>query len=618
MPKRTLDQRQSGRGAAARAAVPAADFCTSVSAAALEAIVAPATLAPGAKDAHFTNWAQTFDSAASAPHTPRVIAPNSVEQVMAAVELARRGNGRQSIPIRAVGRLHSPSDLPFSLGWTLRTDELAGIVKVDAAALEVTALAGTYISTISEALAANKPPLGLRNLGSISEQTIAGVISTATHGTGAAFPVLSAYVTALHIVCPLRNGTQLIRCSRTERPELFNASLCGLGATGVIVMVTLAVDHAFALREVTEDVSADAILGSRPPAEAVDAALAEETFNGSLIDTPALLGARAASGYALPDAPAFPPPPKSADPAHIFPFAPAGPAAQMPDWSAEPETRAAQTLIEELVNSAAHVKLMWFPQADKISVVRAQRTNEEPAGRSLAQRAYHRVVGYHLTQLLLFISRYHRSLPPRVARTAYWLTHSSSATEDDGGLPRVSASSHITTRVDNAPDVFNMDCLFRQYTYEYAIPLEYAGAALRALRTWLDCEHANADGVRPHFPIEIRFVDADGIWLSHCYGRKTCFIGIIQFRPYGMPVAYRKFFERFEQIMRQFDGRPHWAKTHSSYRGELMARYPHMQDWLRVIAEYDPSRMLVNPYIARHLMDEHSVSRWSPFRRSRL
>lgn len=599
MQKRALDQQQRRGGAATRAIAPAADFSTSVSSSALEAIVAPVTLAPRARDAHFANWAHTFVSDAAAPQRPRIIAPRSVEQVIAAVELARRGDGTHPFPLRAVGRLHSPSDLPFSLGWTLRTDELAGIVHIDARALEATVLAGTYVSTLSEALAAHRPPLGLRNLGSISAQALAGIVSTATHGTGAAFPVLSAYVTALHLVCPLEHGTQLVRCSRTERPELFNATLCGLGATGVIVLVTIAVDHAFALREVAEDVAADTVLGARPSAADVENVVADCTPAGALFDAPALLGARVAAAQPLPAPPAYVPPPRSADPAQIYPFAPAAPPPPpLAAWSAEPETAAVQAQLEHLACSAAHVKLMWYPQADRITVVRADRTHDAPTGDSLAQRAYHRVVGFHLTQLLLYASRFHQALPERVARAAYRLTHTESP----------------SVRVAPAPAIFNMDCLFRQYTYEYAIPLEYAGAALRALRTWLDCEHARADGARAHFPIEIRFVDADGIWLSHCYGRRTCFIGIIQYRPYGAPVAYRRLFARFEALMRQFDGRPHWAKTHGSYRAELLARYPHMRDWLRVCAEYDPHRMLVNPYIARHLLDEHAVSRWSPFK----
>ena len=124
--------------------------------------------------------------------------------------------------------------------------------------------------------------------------------------------------------------------------------------------------------------------------------------------------------------------------------------------------------------------------------------------------------------------------------------------------------------------------------------------------------------MRPHFPVEVRFVDADGIWLSHCYGRKTCFIGVIQFRPYDLPTSYRVLFQRFEALMRQFDGRPHWAKTHTSYRAELKERYPHLDDWLAVQAAYDPERMLVNPYVARHLLDEHGAGRRSVFRKSRM
>ena len=115
----------------------------------------------------------------------------------------------------------------------------------------------------------------------------------------------------------------------------------------------------------------------------------------------------------------------------------------------------------------------------------------------------------------------------------------------------------------------------------------------------------------------MRFVDADGIWLSPSYGRRTCYIGLVQYRPYGWPVRYRRLFARFEALMRQFDGRPHWAKTHTAYRPELLTRYPHLPDWLRTVTTYDPQRLLVNPYVARHLLDEHAAGRQGTFRRRR-
>jgi FAD/FMN-containing dehydrogenase len=87
------------------------------------------------------------------------------------------------------------------------------------------------------------------NLGSISEQTLAGMLTTATHGTGVDHQVLSTHVQALRLL--LANGTKVI-CSRDDQPDLFFATLCGLGSTGIILDVRMAVTPAFRLQEVQE------------------------------------------------------------------------------------------------------------------------------------------------------------------------------------------------------------------------------------------------------------------------------------------------------------------------------------------------------------------------------
>jgi L-gulonolactone oxidase len=87
------------------------------------------------------------------------------------------------------------------------------------------------------------------NLGSISEQTLAGMLTTATHGTGVDHRVLSTHVQALRLL--LANGTK-VTCSRDDQPDLFFATLCGLGSTGIILDVRMAVTPAFRLQEVQE------------------------------------------------------------------------------------------------------------------------------------------------------------------------------------------------------------------------------------------------------------------------------------------------------------------------------------------------------------------------------
>lgn len=113
----------------------------------------------------------------------------------------------------------------------------------------VVAQGGVTLAALHDALAAHG--LAMINLGSISDQTLAGVVTTATHGTGVHFKVISTHVRALTLL--LADGTRA-RCSRDERPDLFTASLCGLGATGLILTVTLDVGPAFRLKETQESV----------------------------------------------------------------------------------------------------------------------------------------------------------------------------------------------------------------------------------------------------------------------------------------------------------------------------------------------------------------------------
>lgn len=44
-------------------------------------------------------------------------------------------------------------------------------------------------------------------------------------------------------------------------------------------------------------------------------------------------------------------------------------------------------------------------------------------------------------------------------------------------------------------------------------------------------------GLRPHFPIEIRFAEKDDIYLSPTYGARGTYIGAIQYRYASFPLA---------------------------------------------------------------------------------
>ena len=90
----------------------------------------------------------------------------------------------------------------------------------------------------------------MSNVGSISEQTLAGVVTTATHASGIHFGVISTSVISLTLL--LADGSHRL-CSRVDNQDLFLATLCGLGATGIILSVQLKVEPAFRLKEVQKN-----------------------------------------------------------------------------------------------------------------------------------------------------------------------------------------------------------------------------------------------------------------------------------------------------------------------------------------------------------------------------
>lgn len=180
------------------------------------------------------NWSGTITANPAEQARPR-----DLEEISGAIGAARR-NGR---PVRPLGSGHSftgcgspGTGLALDLsGWT-------GIVHADRETGLVTVRSGTPLHRLNSEL--NRLGLAMPNLGDIDRQTIAGAISTGTHGTGAALGGLATQVEALEIV--LADGS-LHSCDSTENPELFNAARVGLGALGVISTVTLRCVPAFLL-----------------------------------------------------------------------------------------------------------------------------------------------------------------------------------------------------------------------------------------------------------------------------------------------------------------------------------------------------------------------------------
>ena len=167
--------------------------------------------------------------------------PASLDQLSVAIAGARS----RGLRVRVAGAGHSFSDIWCSDGLLLKLDRLARVLEVDRSAGLVRVQAGITLRELGRRLAAEG--LALPNLGDIDVQSLAGAISTATHGTGARLPNISAQVMELTLV--LADGSTLA-CSPTRDPEAFRAARVGLGSLGAIAEVTMRCVPAFTLRGV--------------------------------------------------------------------------------------------------------------------------------------------------------------------------------------------------------------------------------------------------------------------------------------------------------------------------------------------------------------------------------
>jgi L-gulonolactone oxidase len=190
--------------------------------------------APPGRRTRWRNWAgnQRADT--------EVVQPGSPDEV-AAVLTAAAAAGRQ---VRPIGSGHSFTGIGRPEDIQLACAGLAGVGEVSADGL-INVGAGVPLHRLNAELV--RRGWSLTNLGDIDRQTVAGALSTGTHGTGAQFGGLATQVRGLQLVTP---SGALLDCDATRHPEVFSAARVGLGALGVVTAVTLQAVPAFALRAV--------------------------------------------------------------------------------------------------------------------------------------------------------------------------------------------------------------------------------------------------------------------------------------------------------------------------------------------------------------------------------
>ena len=178
-------------------------------------------------------------------------APKSVSELSAIVSRAS-GRGQK---VKAVGSGHSFTSAAATNGRMIRLENLSGILHIDHASSQVTVGAGTRLSDLNMLL--HTEGLALANLGDIAYQTVAGAISTSTHGTGKALTGLAGQVVAMKLI----NGQgEIIECSKSVNPHIFDVARVSVGALGIITEYTLQAVPSFRLRALEQPIRLDEVL----------------------------------------------------------------------------------------------------------------------------------------------------------------------------------------------------------------------------------------------------------------------------------------------------------------------------------------------------------------------
>lgn len=381
--------------------------------------------------------------------------------------------------VRAVGAGHSFAPLVPTDGTIVSLSRLGGVINHDPQTLQATLWAGSRLGDIGQPL--EDAGQALVNMPDIDEQTLAGCLATATHGTGAGIGCMSTFIEGLQLVDARGD---LVDCDANNNPELFQAAKVSLGALGVITQVRLQNVAPYRLRRETVWRSFDEIL------EIADT-MAEQHRNFEFYYIPF-------SGMGFTDV-------------HDITSEPLGSTEKIDSNESVQDLKLARD---------------WLQGSPKLRE--------------------------------LVLSSIVKTLDDEVMVESSWKNYASERN-------------------------------VRFNEMEYHLPREHGLQAMREVRAALETQHPEV-----FFPIEVRFIKGDDIWLSPFHQRDTCSIAVHRY----FEEDYKPYFATIEPIFRKYNGRPHWGKLNTLRRDDLRKLYPRWDDFVAVRRTVDPDGRFLNPYLA--------------------
>lgn len=418
------------------------------------------------------NWARNIQF-----EPKKVFAPATTQEAQKIIKYHLDNN--ESLRMR--GSAHSWTGLIQTEQSFIHLDNMQGVIHVDSSNQLIIAKAGTKLYTFGEE--AFKHHLSLPNQGDINQQSVAGALSTGTHGTGITLQSIANQIHGMSII----TGTgDILNLEENKDKDLIQALSVSLGSAGLITEATLKMVPSYKLKV--------------------------ETF-------------------------------------------------------AEDMSSALAKFHERLKNNR-HLEMFYFPVGDWSIVKMMNETKAEPSPQS------------HLARMsdIVLENWLYEGLNIAACKTGSYQKIDTIMRKFVGHKSFVNWSHRA----------FPTERSVRFMEMEFNLPVEKFEEVFSEIKYQI-----KKHNFQTLFPIEIRFVRGDELWLSPAYQRDSVYFAIHNY----ISENYRPYFEEMQNIFKRHGGRPHWGKWHSLDQQYFETVYPKWQDFLKLRSQLDPHKLWLNKHL---------------------
>lgn len=144
----------------------------------------------------------------------------------------------------------------------------------------------------------------------------------------------------------------------------------------------------------------------------------------------------------------------------------------------------------------------------------------------------------------------------------------------------------------------------RIFLPEYGIGVEKVSIACKKI---INAVHQGK--IKGNLKIEVRFGAAEETWLSTAYHRPSCYIQIEYWKGrFKSEEDYTRAIVEIDNMMKDFDARPHWAKDNIYTQDDWKKVYPCWEDFCQLRQKLDPNQCFSNEYLDKLFNQEHDIN----------